>query len=192
MGLQFRHPGARSPGDQLNVSRTSLKDALLVSFERVEDERGYFVRTYDQQAFSAAGIDFRPVQCSRSFNVAKGTLRGLHWQAAPHEEVKLVQCSQGSIFDVIVDLRRSSSSYGKWESFELRAEDNDALYIPSGFAHGFQTLDDDSEVSYMISAEYVPEAARGLRWDDPSLSIEWPLPSQAVSERDRSFDDFSW
>lgn len=192
MGMSVRDASTRSAGDQLKLRRSALEGAVVVSFERAEDDRGFFVRTYDQPAFSDAGIEFRPIQCSLSFNVEKGALRGLHWQAAPHEEAKLVQCTKGAIFDVIVDLRAESSSYGKWESFELRAEDTDALFVPPGFAHGFQTLEDASEVSYMISAAYVPEAARGIRWDDPTLSIDWPLLPRSLSDRDKSFVDFVW
>ena len=160
---------------------------FLIELERMEDERGFFSRLFCADIFRERGLcaDYR--QWSTSFNRCRGTLRGLHFQASPHEETKLVWCTRGAIFDVAVDVRPGSRSRGKWVGVELSADNGSALYIPGGFAHGFQTLTDDTEVLYHISERYRPEAARGVRWDDPDLAIAWPCAEQRViSGRDRA------
>jgi dTDP-4-dehydrorhamnose 3,5-epimerase len=176
----------------LNLRETPLQGAFVVELEPREDERGLFARTFDAQAFAAAGARFDLVQASTSFNPRAGTLRGLHYQAAPHEEAKLVRCTGGAVFDAIVDLRRDSETFRAWFGVELSAANRLGLYVPKGFAHGFQTLEDDSEVLYMMDAPYVAEAASGVRWDDPAFGIEWPeAANRTISERDASYPDFA-
>lgn len=168
---------------------TELSGAFLIKPERHDDERGFFARTWCRDEFTEHGLAAELAQCSISRNTFAGTLRGLHFQTAPHEEVKLVRCTAGAIFDVIVDLRPGSATHAHWIGVELDAESGTALYVPKRFAHGFQTLVDGAEVLYMISEPYVPEAASGLRWDDPALGIDWPLPVRSMSERDRAWPD---
>ena len=168
---------------------TELPGAYLVELERREDERGFFARTWCREELAAHGLATNVAQCSVSRTTLAGTLRGLHFQTPPHEEVKLVRCTSGAIFDVIVDLRPESPTHADWFGVELDAERGTALYVPKGFAHGFQTLADESEVFYMMSDPYVAAAAAGVRWDDPAFGIEWPLPVRAISDRDRSWPD---
>ena len=159
--------------------------------ERHQDGRGYFARTFCVDELAARGLETRVAQCSVSWNQRAGTLRGMHYQVAPHEEVKLVRCSRGSVYDVLLDLRPSSTTYRAWQAFELSASNGHSLYVPAGVAHGFQTLLDDTEVYYQISSPYQPAAARGVRWDDPAFRIEWPTcESRIISERDRGFPLF--
>jgi dTDP-4-dehydrorhamnose 3,5-epimerase len=165
---------------------TKFESAWLIEPDRHEDERGFFARTWCQQEFQERGLNTDLVQCNISFNRAKGTLRGMHFQAAPHEETKLVRCTQGRIFDVIVDVREDSPTYGQWEGFELSAKNRNALYIPEGFAHGFQTLEPDSEVSYQMGTSYASDGARGVNFADISVGIQWPLKPKAVSTRDQA------
>jgi dTDP-4-dehydrorhamnose 3,5-epimerase len=153
---------------------------FLIELERTEDERGFFSRLFCAETFLQHGLCTNYPQWSVSYNNRRGTLRGLHYQAAPHEEVKLVSCTRGAIFDVAVDVRPESKSRGRWVGMELTADNRSVLYIPAGFAHGFQTLTDDAEVRYHISERYQPEAARGVRWDDPDLAIDWPRAAQRV------------
>ncbi len=171
-------------------TETKLKGAFLIEPERLEDERGFFARTWCQREFAALGLEPAWVQSSISFNKSKATLRGMHYQAAPYEETKLVRCTAGAIYDVIVDLRPGSETYRQWLGVELTAANRCLLYIPQGVAHGFETLTDDAEVFYEISEFYHPESARGVRWDDPALGIEWPLKAQILSDRDRSYPDY--
>ncbi len=171
-------------------SETGLKGAFLIEPEKSQDERGFFARTFCQKEFEAQGIDFKIAQSSTSFNPKKGTLRGLHYQASPHEEAKLVRCMRGAIYDVIVDLRKQSPTFKRWFSAELSQDNGRMLYVPKGFAHGFQTLRDDTEVFYQMSEFYHPESARGVRWDDPALGIEWPTDGMILSPRDRQYADF--
>jgi dTDP-4-dehydrorhamnose 3,5-epimerase len=166
-------------------TETKLSGAYIVEPERDADERGYFARTFCVDEFAAHELETRFVQCSVSLNPHKGTLRGLHYQAPPHQEAKVVRCTRGAIFDVAVDIRPDSATFGRWTATELTAVNGHALYIPPGFAHGFQTLSDDTEVYYEISASYAPEAARGVRWDDPELAIAWPMRNPILGERDR-------
>jgi dTDP-4-dehydrorhamnose 3,5-epimerase len=170
---------------------TELTGVCLIVPERMEDERGYFMRTWCHDEFSRNIGDVSFVQASQSFNRVAGTLRGLHFQAAPHGESKLVRCLRGAIYDVVVDIRPDSANYGRWLGCELSEENGHALFIPQGYAHGFQTLDDGTEVAYQISAYHRPEAARGIRWDDRTLNIRWPLPISMISARDREWPDFA-
>jgi dTDP-4-dehydrorhamnose 3,5-epimerase len=159
----------------------------LIEPERLKDERGYFARIFSNDAFIERGLCADYPQWSVSYNRERGTLRGLHFQAAPHGEIKLVSCSRGAVFDVAVDLRVKSQTYGKWIGVELSADNGAALYIPEGFAHGFQTLADDTEVLYHISQHYRPETSRGVRWDDPDLAVAWPpADRRVISERDHA------
>lgn len=166
--------------------QTALAGAWIIEPELIGDERGFFARTFCEQEFAAQGLETRFPQHSLSYNKHKGTLRGLHYQAAPDSETKIVRCSAGAIFDVIVDLRPESTSFSRWIAVELTAENHRMLYVPRGFAHGFQTLVEACEVSYQISVEYNPTRARGLRYDDPALAIIWPLPVSTMSLRDCS------
>jgi dTDP-4-dehydrorhamnose 3,5-epimerase len=165
-------------------AETALPGVLLLTPERHEDERGYFANTWSRQEFAERGLVTELAQCSVSYNRRCGTLRGLHWQAAPHAEIKQVRCTRGALFDVAVDVRPTSPTFGRWVAAELTAENGQMLYLPMGFAHGYQTLADDTEVYYLLSASYHPQAARGVRWDDATLKIAWPLPVTALSERD--------
>ncbi len=166
---------------------TPLAGAYVIELERLEDERGFFARSFCQEEFRKHGLRPAIAQCNVSWNRKRGTLRGLHFQAAPHEEAKVVRCTRGAVWDVIVDLREGSPTRLRWHAQELSAENRLAFYVPEGFAHGFQTLTDDTEVLYQMSEYYHPALARGLRWDDPKIRIRWPLPEPMLSERDRSY-----
>jgi dTDP-4-dehydrorhamnose 3,5-epimerase len=172
---------------------TALEGVLLVDPELLTDERGGFARTFCTEEFAEHGLDARVVQSNISLNARAGTLRGMHYQADPHGEAKLVRVTSGAIFDVAVDLRPSSPTYLQWFGTELSSQNQRALWIPVGCAHGFQTLHDDSEVLYLMSAPYVPGAGRGVRWDDPAFGIEWPAPPsggmRTMSERDATYPD---
>lgn len=169
---------------------TPIAGLWLIEPAPVADDRGLFVRTYCRQTFADRGLVDSFSQCSLSFNHRRGTLRGLHWQASPQAETKLVRCSQGAIWDVAVDLRRSSPTFGQWFAAELTADNRRMLYIPEGLAHGFQTLADRSEVHYQISVPYQAKLARGVRWDDPTLKIAWPLAVSMMSLRDAQLPSF--
>jgi dTDP-4-dehydrorhamnose 3,5-epimerase len=166
-----------------------LPGAYVMEIEPVRDERGFFARTWCAQELKAHGLNSNLAQCSISFNKRRGTLRGMHYQEQPFAEAKLIRCSSGEIYDVVVDLRRASPTYCKWFAIELTAANGKMLYVPEGVAHGFQTLTDGAEVSYQISETYRPEFARGVRWNDSSFGIEWPIRDSIVSERDRAFPD---
>lgn len=174
----------------MNFDPTPIEGAWIVEPELHEDERGFFARTWDAGAFADRGLRDRLVQCSVSFNRARGTLRGLHFQVAPHEEAKLVRCTAGALFDVAVDLRPASPSYLGWYGVELSAQNRRALYIPEGCAHGFLTLADSTEVLYQISEFFQAMAARGVRYDDPAFGIEWPGEVLVMHERDRTYPDY--
>jgi dTDP-4-dehydrorhamnose 3,5-epimerase len=171
----------------MNFFSTTLNDAWLIDLDRNNDSRGYFARAFCAREFSARGLETSFVQHSLSYSRQRGTLRGMHFQTPPHGEVKVVRCVRGAIFDVIVDIRPQSPSYRRWQGFELTAENQRQLYIPAGFAHGFQTLTDDVEVHYLISAFYEPTAASGFRYDDPAFAISWPLPVSVISDRDKAW-----
>jgi len=171
---------------------TRLKGAFIVEPDVFEDERGCFARTWSNAESERAGLDTRVVQCNTSYNKRTGTLRGMHFQRKPMIEVKLVRCTMGSIHDVILDLRPESPTFKQWTSVVLTAANRKAFYIPTRFAHGFQTLEDDTEVFYQVSQYYSPEHAAGVRWNDPAFAIEWPPEdSRIISERDLSFPDFT-
>jgi dTDP-4-dehydrorhamnose 3,5-epimerase len=171
---------------------TPLPGAWVIELEELGDERGWFARTFDAEEFRARGLNADVVQCNASFNARRDTLRGMHYQAEPHGESKLVRCVRGTIFDVAVDLRPDSPTYRDWHAVLLGADNRHAFYIPAGLAHGFQTLTDDCEVLYQMGNPYVPDAARGVRFDDPAFGIEWPKPAgeRIVSERDAAYPDF--
>ena len=170
-----------------------LPGAWVIELERIEDDRGWFARTFDAAEFRARGLSGEVVQANASYNARAGTLRGMHYQADPHGEPKLVRCGRGRIFDVAVDLRPDSPTYRAWHGVEL-TEDNDRLfYLPAGLAHGFQTLADATEVLYLMGHEFVPGAGRGVRFDDPAFAIDWPPAAggRIVSDRDRAYPDFA-
>ena len=169
---------------------TALAGAFVLDPERFADERGFFARTWCAREAEEHGLDPRMVQCSTSYNKTKGTLRGMHFQAPPHAEAKLVRCTRGAMYDVIIDLRPSSSTFTRHVAVMLSAENGRAIYVPEGFAHGFQTLEAETEVLYQMSAFYVPSHSRGVRWDDPAFGIAWPPAERIISERDRSYPDF--
>ena len=175
----------------MNFHETAIEGVWVVEPERHEDDRGFFARTWDTDEFAGRGLNGRLVQCSVSYNRRRGTLRGMHYQAEPHEETKLVRCTAGAIFDVAVDLRAGSATLGEWVGIELSAENRLALYVPEGCAHGFLTLTDDAEVAYQTSEFHAPEAARGVRFDDPAFAIDWPAEVIVVNERDRTYQDFA-
>lgn len=176
----------------LTFAETEIPGVVVVEPEPALDERGSFTRLYYREEFAEYGIDFVPVQVSASSNTRRGTLRGLHFQAPPLPEAKLVSCIRGSAFDVAVDLRTDSPAYGRWAGVELSAASRRAVYLPPGCAHGFETLEDETELLYLISELYEPSLQRGIRWDDPALEIELPAEPIVISERDRSFPDFPW
>ena len=165
----------------------SLPGAFQVDIERLADERGFFARSYCADEFAAQGLKPELRHCSVSYNARQGTLRGLHYQAAPYEEHKLVRCTAGAIFDVIVDMRADSPTYRRWIAAELTAENRRGLFIPPGMAHGFVSLADHTEVYYMISVPHAAQASRGLRWNDPALAIEWPCMPEVISSRDAAY-----
>jgi dTDP-4-dehydrorhamnose 3,5-epimerase len=168
-------------------TQSRLKGAYIIDVERREDDRGFFGRTFCQNEFNAHGLKVNVAQCNISVNKKRGTLRGMHFQTAPKAEAKLVRCSRGAIYDVIIDLRPESANYCLWDAVELTADNNRMLYIPEGFAHGFQTLVDDTEVVYQMFEFYSPEHAAGVRWDDPAFGITWPVANPVISEKDRSY-----
>jgi dTDP-4-dehydrorhamnose 3,5-epimerase len=174
----------------MRFSETGIAGAFIVDVEPARDERGLFARTFCAHEFSSRGLPSRFVQASTSFNARRGTLRGMHWQAEPKPEGKLVRCTRGAIYDVILDLRRDSATYLAWKSFELSAEDRRAIYIPPGLAHGFQALQDGSEVLYEMTESYVAELSRGVRWNDPAFRIAWPIASPVLSARDAAYPDW--
>ena len=172
-------------------TETKLKGAFVVEVERLGDERGFFARAWCCREFEARGLNPRLVQTNISYNAKKGTLRGLHYQVAPHEEAKVVRCTMGAIHDVIVDVRPDSPTFRQWVAVELTAENRRMLYVPEGFAHGFQTLRDDTEVFYQMSEFFAPQAARGARWDDPAFGIEWPAAGRRIiSAKDEGYPAF--
>lgn len=171
----------------MHFTETLVEGARLISPTPHQDERGRFMRAWCAKEFADHGIRFVPVQANMGFSIHKGTVRGMHFQEAPALEGKLVRCTRGAIFDVVLDLRPASSSYGKWYGTELSAENGQMLYLPEGCAHGYQTLEESTEMSYMASAFYTPSAARGVRFDDPVFGIHWPLAPTMISEQDRSW-----
>jgi dTDP-4-dehydrorhamnose 3,5-epimerase len=169
---------------------TGVQGAYVLDLERRTDERGFFARAWCQKEFAAHGLATQLAQINVSFNARKGTLRGLHYQLAPHREAKVVSCTRGAIYDVVVDLRPESRTFRQWAAVELTAQNRRMLYIPEGCAHGFQTLEDDTELLYLMSEFHAPEQARGARFDDPAFGVAWPLPAECLSEADRSWPAF--
>lgn len=171
-------------------AETPLRDAYVIDIERNEDERGFFARCWCRKEFEAHGLNPRVVQCSASVTRKKGTLRGMHYQIEPFSEAKVIRCTTGAIYDVIVDIRPGSATYAQYFGTTLSEENRRSVYAPEGFAHGFLTLEDNAEVFYQISEYYSPEHARGFRWNDPMFSIRWPAEVRVISERDRTYPDF--
>lgn len=170
--------------------KTKLAGAFIIEMEKTEDERGFFARAWDEEIFRQQNLNAKIVQCNVSFNKKSGTLRGLHYQDSPYEEAKLVRCTKGRAYEVLLDLRPKSATYKQWQQIELSHDSYKMLYVPEGFALGFQTLEDNTELFYQMSEKYVPEYSRGIRYDDPSFKITWPLKVQTISKRDLSFEQF--
>lgn len=169
---------------------TELQGAFVIELEKITDSRGYFSRCFCIEEFKKHGLNPDIKQCNTSYNINKGTLRGLHFQGKPKSEAKLVRCIRGSVYDVIVDLRQGSTTFLQWFAVELNESNSRMLYVPEGFAHGFQTLEDNVEMQYQMSEFYTSELASGIRWNDPNIKIKWPLPDPFLSEKDNSYPDF--
>lgn len=176
---------------ELELTPTTLDGVYRIRFARVRDERGSFVRTFDRAVFTARGLNAVWAEHGEALNASAGTLRGLHFQRAPHGEVKLIRCTRGAVYDVLVDVREHAPTFGRWEAFELAEGDDAALYAPAGFAHGYQTLRDDTVMTYLHSAPYAAGASAGYRYDSPGLAIRWPLAPTVMSARDRALAAFS-
>lgn len=174
----------------MRFTGTPLAGVVVIDPEPVEDHRGFFARTFCEAEFRAHGLEPHFVQSSIAFSARKGTLRGMHYQRDPHAETKLVRCTRGRVYDVAIDLRLDSPTFRNWFAVELTASNRRMLYVPVGFAHGYLTLDDDTEITYQMSSAYHAEAAAGVRWDDPTFGIRWPAPVTVLAERDRTFPDF--
>ncbi len=171
-------------------TETKLPGAFIIDLERLEDVRGFFALCWSEKDFAAHGLNPRLVECNISFNRKKGTLRGMHFQRAPHTQDKVVRCTAGAIYDVIIDLRPESPAYKQWIAIELTAENHRMLYVPTGLAHGFQTLTDNAEVFYQMTDVFALECAGGVRWDDSAFAIEWPMDDRIIIDRDRQYSDF--
>lgn len=171
-------------------TETKLKGAFVIKLDKFEDERGFFALSWSEEEFAERGLESKLVECNISFNKRKGTLRGMHYQQSPHGQAKLVRCTMGAIYDVIIDLRPASPTFKQWVSVELTAQNRLTLFVPNDFAHGFQTLENDSEVFYQMSSPYVPEAGRGFRWDDPAFGIKWRSGKKILIDRDCEYPDF--
>ncbi|HYX28432.1 MAG TPA: dTDP-4-dehydrorhamnose 3,5-epimerase [Pyrinomonadaceae bacterium] len=168
-------------------TETKIKGVFVIEPEPINDDRGFFACSWSRDEFARRGLNPRLAQCNISFNHKRATLRGMHYQQAPHEEAKLVRCTSGLIFDVALDLRAHSPTRYQWVATELGEKNRRMFYIPEGLAHGYQTLSDDTEIFYQISENYHPESARGVRWDDPAFAIEWPLPPTIMADRDANY-----
>lgn len=176
----------------MNFKETEISGAYFIEPNKFEDFRGFFARSYCKKEFKERGISFSPVQANIGYSNKKYTLRGLHYQVKPHQEAKLVRCVKGKIYDVIVDLRSESPTFKKWQGIELKADNHTMVYVPEGCAHGYQTLEDNTEICYMVSAFYEPEAERGIRWNDTEFGIKWKKPDRIIiSKKDQSWADFS-
>ena len=191
MGRKVCHSYTRGENLFMKFFETELKGSYIIELEKLEDERGFFTRIWDKKIFQDKGLDSDLVQMSFSFTKKRGTLRGMHFQKKPFEETKLVRCTRGKIFDVIIDLRPESNTYKKWIGVELKSDDLKMLYIPEGFAHGFQTLEDDTEVFYQMSNWFSPEHVRGIRWNDKEFDIKWPIKCSIISKKDTTYEDFT-
>ena len=191
MGREIHHPNTKCNGTTMIFKETSLQGAFVIEPEILTDERGAFARIFCQKEFEKHRLNPNISQCSISLNIKKYTLRGMHFQKEPHAEDKLVRCSRGSIYDVIVDLRPNSSTFLQWTAIDITMENKKMVYVPKGFAHGFQTLTDNAEVIYQMSQFYYPGHSVGFRWDDPSFNIEWPAEPIVISPKDQIFPDFT-
>jgi dTDP-4-dehydrorhamnose 3,5-epimerase len=174
----------------MEFAETSLKGAYLVRLKKMKDDRGYFARAWCCDEFSRQGLNPGMLQLNVGFSHSRGTVRGMHYQLPPHAEVKFIRCTRGAIWDVIIDLREGSPTVGRWYGIELTPDNGLMLYAPEGFAHGYQTLQDDTEMYYLTSAHYAPAAARGVRYDDPTFGVIWPMPVSLISVADRQWPDF--
>jgi dTDP-4-dehydrorhamnose 3,5-epimerase len=175
----------------MTFTETPLAGAFIIDMVALEDERGFFARTWSADELNTHGLDTTLVQCNVAWNNVRGTLRGMHFQRAPYEEVKIIRCTRGALLDVIIDLRRESSTFRQWVSVELTADSRRMLYVPKGFAHGYLTLTDGVEAYYHVSTAYTPAYADGVAWDDPAFGIKWPFPPTVISDRDRSWPHFT-
>ena len=191
MGRKVCHSYTRGENLFMKFFETELKGSYIIELEKLEDERGFFTRIWDKKKIQDKGLDSDLVQMSFSFTKKKGTLRGMHFQKKPFEEAKLVRCTRGKIFDVIIDLRPESNTYKKWIDVELKSDNFKMLYIPEGFAHGFQTLEDNTEVFYQMSNWFSPEHVRGIRWNDKEFDIKWPIKCSIISKKDTTYEDFT-
>lgn len=171
-------------------NKIPLEGAMIIEMEKIEDNRGYFARCYCNKEFSKMGLESSIKQCNLSENYKKGTIRGMHYQSQSFAEDKIVRCCRGAVYDVIVDLRKSSSTYLNWYGVELSEENQKMMYAPKGVAHGFQVLEDNSTLFYMITEYYNPKAGRGVRWNDPAFNIKWPLEVTEISDKDKSYPDY--
>jgi dTDP-4-dehydrorhamnose 3,5-epimerase len=178
-------------GSRLIFTETRLQGAYIIEPEKLADERGFFARSWCEKEFAEHNLNPCTVQCNISFNKRKGTLRGMHYQVAPSAEAKLVRCTQGAVYDVIIDLRPDSATFKQYVAETLTAWDHRMLYVPEGFAHGFLTMEDDAEIFYQMSEFYAPQLARGVRWNDPAFGIAWPIPQPIMADRDRNYPDFT-
>jgi dTDP-4-dehydrorhamnose 3,5-epimerase len=187
MGWKVCYSNSKGENILMMFTETNLQGSFIIDLEKINDERGYFTRVWDKKEFEDKGLDVNLSQCSISYNKKQGTLRGMHYQICPYEEVKIVQCIQGSIFDVIIDLRKNSKTCYKWFGIELSENSYKCLYIPKGFAHGFETLEDNTKILYQMSGEYNPKYAKGICWDDKFFQINWPLTPTIMSKRDQKY-----
>jgi dTDP-4-dehydrorhamnose 3,5-epimerase len=174
----------------MKFTETKLKGAYIVEIEKLTDERGFFARSWCRKEFEALGLTARVVQANVSYNLKKGTLRGMHYQIAPYQECKLIRCTRGAIYDVIIDLRPDSPTYKQWTGLELTADNYTLFFVPEDFGHGFQTLTDDTEITYQVTQFYTPGSEKGIRFDDPTFNIQWPLEVTTISDKDRTWPDF--
>lgn len=175
----------------MNFTETELPGAYVIDLQKLEDRRGFFARAWCQKEFEEHGLTARIAQVNVSYNKKRGTLRGMHYQVSPFEETKLVRCTRGGIYDVIIDLRPGSPTFMQWTGVELTEDNHRMFFVPEGFAHGFQTLSDETEVTYQVSQFYAPGAERGIRFDDPAFAIDWPLEVQVISDKDQGWPDFA-
>jgi len=175
----------------MKFTETFLEGVFMIELEKIEDERGYFARIFDSKKFEVLGLSSKISQISISNNKIKGTIRGMHYQINPFEEDKIIHCIKGKIFDVIIDLRPKSKTFKKWIGVDLTSKNNKIIYIPKGMAHGFQTLENNTEIIYQISEFFMPKFANGVRWDDPAFKIKWPLKPTIISEKDRNYEFFN-
>jgi len=176
----------------MKFNKTQLKDVVIIDLDKLEDSRGFFARAYCNEEFASQGLNTEWAQCNTAYNLTKGILRGMHFQNSPHAEVKLVRCTRGAIYDVIVDLREDSPSFKKWLGVELTADNHKMLYVPKGFAHGYLTLEDNSEIFYQVSNPYASGAEGGVRWNDSAFNIDWPMTEGLlISDKDAKWPDYN-